>query len=330
MTTRELAVYCGVSPATISRYFNYPSSLSSETRDRIKNAVAETGFSKVRSGKRSKKSGAGIICAILPGWDHSFSRDLLQALQAETVRTHRKLIAFSNDCEDKELLSDLIVQLKPEGIVLLYEEDNSPLYSLLPKLKIPACMCSAPAPNMYFSNVRIDDIAASYEATNYLIRLGHKKIGIISDHPDKITSGFQRIAGSRKALTDAGLQLPDEQIAYAGSSFEDGKKGMEELLKRDLGITAVFALSDDMAYGAVSALQDHGLQVPEDISVMGFDDGKIASEKCRPRLTTVRQPIDRMAKYCIDTILFGRADSSLIVDYSIVVRDSCRKISQTD
>lgn len=325
MTIRELSAYCDISPSTLSRYFNGTAGISPKLREKIEKAVAETGYQPTFVYRRAHQPGSGMICAVLPRWQHVFSRELMEYLQPAAEKAGCSLSAIVNNPNDPVATAAQISQLSPDHVALLFEGNSPAVYKLLIDRRIPTCICTAPSPNRSFLEVRIDDIAAAYEATNYLIGLGHRNIGLITDKAELISSGFQRLAGSRKAMYDAGISFTDRNIVYAGSSFDDGWNGMNELLKRNLGITAVFVFSDTMACGAIASLTDHGIHVPGDISVMGFDDIQIA-EQCRPKLTTVHQPLEQMAKECVNQLLAGGKGTSVILRHSIHIRESCRKL----
>jgi len=139
-----------------------------------------------------------------------------------------------------------------------------------------------------FPYVRVDDRQASYSAVSYLIGRGHRKIGMISGNPEDRIAGKPRIAGYRQALEDAGIEWREAQIAYGDFHFTSGSAAMEELMQRDLGLTAVFAASDEMAAGAMAYLHSKRIPLPESMSIIGYDD-TLDAEMTFPALTTVRQ-----------------------------------------
>ena len=167
-------------------------------------------------------------------------------------------------------------------------------------------------------------MAAAYDGANYLIRLGHKNLGLISAKPQSISSGFQRIMGCKKALEDAGLALPDEHIVYGGSSVQDGYSAMNQLFERRLPISAVFVFSDDMAAGALASITDHGLSVPDDISLLAFDNCQVSLET-RPHLTTIAQPIDLIAARSLELLWdYPETPESITLPHTIKKRASCK------
>lgn len=322
MTIQEFARYCGVSPATVSRYFSGVCGVSPAVSERIRTAAKETGYCPSPEYQRRKKGGNGLVAVILPLWNHRFFMDILEALGTAAGEEGKNLAVLGAN-EDLLGSKALISRLAPEGIILLDETEENPLVHYLQTKHIPVVVCSALSLSRRFPCVHIDDLGAAYDGTNYLIDLGHREIAVISDRPHAISSGFQRVTGCRKALEDAGLMLEEKNIVYAGNSFDDGYQGMRILMERGCTATAVFAFSDAMAAGAMAALRDAGKSIPEDISVLGFDDCSLALET-RPRLTTVHQPIDQMARRSLHQLSCKEGAESITLPHTLTVRDSCR------
>ncbi len=328
MNISEFAKLCGVSPATISRYFSGNATMSAELRERIRSEAERTGYQPLAKYQRRKAGLAGPIVTVIPYLHHRYQVDILSELQRYCEELERPMmILCQHEHRNASICLAQIRALQPAGIVLQHEGSESLFYPSLSDLHTPMVMCSGPSSTRQVSSVHIDDLTAAYDGANYLLELGHRNIGVISDEAEAIGSGSLRIMGCQKALADAGLALPEQNITHAWYSFEDGYKGMDTLLRRNLAMTAVFVFSDEMAAGAMACLHDHGIRVPEDISVLGFDNGSQALET-RPALTTVAQPVQQIARRSIDMLLTpekGRVES-ITLPHSIVVRDSCRKL----
>lgn len=328
MNISEFAKRCGVSPATVSRYFSGSAGMSPELSERIRKAAEETGYQPSSKYQRRKGGPGGPIVVVVPYLHHRFQIDILSELQRYCDELTRPMaILCYHEKQDPAMCLHQIRAMNPAGVVLLHEGGDTLFYQSLSDLRLPMVMCSGLSATRKVPSVHINDLAAAYDGANYLLGLGHSKIGIISDEPEAVSSGSQRIMGCRKALTDAGLSLPDSHIAYAWYSFEDGRRGMETLLERQLGLTAVFVFSDEMAAGAMAALHDHGLSIPEDISVLGFDNGSQALET-RPALSSVAQPVELVARRSIDELLEGSRETaeSITLPHTLALRDSCRAL----
>jgi LacI family transcriptional regulator len=190
-------------------------------------------------------------------------------------------------------------------------------------------LCTFARDEYGFPSVHVDEEAASMAAMQHLIGLGHRRIGLISG--THFSFGSQRAVGYRAALRAAGLPVEEDRVVLVGSySPEDGRAGMEQLLSRDLGLTAVFAATDELAIGAIRALYEAGIRVPEDISMVGVDDIDI-SAYLSPGLSTVRQPIVDMGRQTAELmsrLIAGEAKgiSPTVFGHQFVRRESTRAI----
>ena len=327
MTIREFAQLCGVSPATVSRYFSGQGSISEEVRKQIEKTAKKTGY-RPPDSYRSRRKNNSTIVVLLPHLQHTFFADILEELRRQADKLHKKLAFLIMDERAPQNTLSLIQELSPIGIILLHESTEDPISDALSRQNIPIVVCGALAVGRRFSSVHIDDMMATYDGMNYLIGIGHTEIGVISDNSQAISSGFQRITGCTKAMEDAGLTLSESHIIHGGLTFEAGYEGARRLLLQAPKTSAVFAFSDDAAAGAIAFLRDSGKDVPGDISVLGFDDNSLA-EKIRPRLTTVHQPFSLIAQKSIERLLEiqGTHDmASFTLSYEIVERESCRPV----
>lgn len=327
MTIREFAKLCNVSPATASRFFSGQGALSPAVRQRIAEVAKKTGYTPPENYRGRRKVGT-TIAVVLPDVAHSFFLDVAAALRVHAEANGKQLIMLLANNDDPYSVMQALSSLSPMGVILLDESPEDAIATAIADRNIPVVVCGALTMGRHFSSIHIDDMMAAYDGANYLISLGHERIGILADNSRAISSGFQRITGCRKALEDAKLCLPDQNVLRVGTTFDAGYDGMEKLLQQAPDITAVFAYSDDVALGAMLRLHDMGLRVPDDISMLGFDDCSIARH-ARPALTTVHQPVDAIAQQSIERLLQmqGANDiSAVTMNYHIEERDSCRRI----
>ncbi|MCF2670863.1 LacI family DNA-binding transcriptional regulator [Butyricicoccus pullicaecorum] len=324
MTIREFAKLCDVSPATASRFFSGRGSISEPVRLRIEQMAKKTGYAPPDSFRGRRKT-SSVIAVIVPNFRQCFFNDMLEQLRAHAEHMGKRLIILPMDESNPQNTLALISACEPMGVILLHESVEFPLADALSRRNMPVVVCGGLAAGRRFSAVHIDDMMAAYDGVNYLIGLGHTRIGFLSDASRAISSGFQRLTGCRKALEDAHLTMPEERVQAGGMTFEDGYRGVTPLLERCPDLTAIFAFSDDLAAGAIARLQEVGKRVPEDISVLGFDDNSMA-RRFNPPLTTVRQPMDQIAQKTIERLagMQGAHDiSSLTLACEIAERASC-------
>ena len=226
--------------------------------------------------------------------------DILEKMQAILEERGYVSTVYYIDEEANEVAQAELIcaERKPYGIVFL----GSNLEYFTPQLAEPRVPCllltnSAATLNIpNLSSVSVDDVSASSLMIEYLYAQGHRKIGLIGGKPDQSRPSLSRLTGSQSAMFRLGLPFEmKKQYAYARFSLQSGYTAMEYLLKHCPDITAVFAMSDLMALGAIRALRDHGLCVPQDISVTGFD-GIALGQYSVPRLTTIRQNMEQLAR----------------------------------
>ena len=204
----------------------------------------------------------------------------------------------------------------------------------LESLRIPCVLLTNSAASLQISNlssVTVDDMAAADRMIEYLYDHGHRRIGVIGGYPNLSRPSLSRLAGVQGAMLRLGLSFStDKQYAHARFSLADGYKAMEHLLETAPDITAVFAMSDIMALGAIRALQDHGLRVPQDISVTGYD-GIALGQYSVPRLTTIRQNKEQLALRSAKILLHKIKEPGTavheVVPFELIEGESVTKLS---
>ena len=320
--TRKLALAAGVSPATVSRYLNGTEEVSQELADKIEVALRRMGCEGV-----VRKDGRKIIMVLVTHLRFSFYSKAVSELFDQKKESRHSFVLLQYDPAAPESVKNFASRMKPIGAIYFEEEIDNSILKHLQGIGVRTVMCGGVALNHESDMVHVNDIMAAYDGTNYLLNLGHREILILSDDVNKIGAGFQRIAGCRKAMEVRGLPLPPANIICGPLTFEAGHQAVQNALVNKLKFTAIFAFSDELAVGAMAALYDAGLNVPKDVSVLGYDDLSIAS-KIRPRLTTIHQPIDGFVKKSLDIIEqpTGELSSEILLQHTIVERESCRRI----
>lgn len=326
MTIREFAKLCGVSPATASRFFSGQGNISTPVRKRIEEVAKQTKYVPP-AGYRSRRKCSDTIVVVMPDFAHSFFLDALREILASAQQQDKRVAILTQDNEQSQNTLEHIRTLSPQGVVLMSESQNDPVAEALAEWTMPTVVCGATNMGRRLSTVHIDDLLAAYDGMHYLLSLGHTQIGILSDDAHTISSGFQRLTGCKKAIEDAAQALPDSHIVYGQTTYDAGYTGMEQLLKQAPHISAIFAFSDDLAAGAMAYMHDQGIRVPEDISVLGFDDTTIG-QQLRPGLTTIHQPLDQLARCSLRRLIHseGAHDiTSITLSYQLIERETCKR-----
>ena len=324
----DVAKHAGVSIATVSRIINNLPGYSDKTRVKVEKAIAELGYKPNAMARGLVSNKTNTIGVLLPCVTGRFSSELLRGIEKIAHAKGYSVIICNTDANGEQTMSYLrtLSEKRVEGILFISEWVTEEYGEYLSGLDIPVVLVATHSPHYGFPTVRVDDFAAAYTATSYLISCGHTRIGMISGSEHDRIAGAPRIEGYKKALMDAGIDVIPSCIAYGDFHFESGIAAMAVLDARGLGLTAVFAASDEMASGAITYLHRSGRQLPDDLSVIGYDD-TLDAVMCYPSLTTLHQPIEEMGECAMDLIcrgITGRQD--MVLDHYMVERDSVRII----
>src|SRR5256885_3919503 len=305
VTIEDVARAAGVSAMTVSRVINDGRNVRESTRAAVLEAIDKLNYSP-NTAARSLAAGEAAHIGLLyanpsAGYLAQFLIGALHA--ARNAGAH--LVIESCESEDADEQAEVIRRFANsdvEGVILPPPlSESHPIMAELDAMGIPVVTVATGAPREDGLNVRIDDQAAALEMTRYLLDLGHRDIAFIKGHPNHVAS-HHRYRGFCDALSEAGLD-PEAAAAEQGYfSYRSGLSAGERLLARDPTPTAIFASNDDMAAATVSVAHRLGMNVPEDISIVGFDDTALATSVW-PELTTVKQPIAAMAEAALELLI---------------------------
>ncbi|MEO1028911.1 MAG: LacI family DNA-binding transcriptional regulator [Pseudomonadota bacterium] len=304
----DVAELAGVSTKTVSRVLNNEKYVRPETREKVVRAVAELDYTPDFSA-RSLAGQRSFMLALFYG---SVSEAYLAKFQAGVIaqcaehRHHLLVERVEDDAENiGHLVAETAAQTRVDGVILVPPlSDNPAIVAALEERQTPYVLVAPTKKTAATLSVDTDNFAAARQLVSHLVSLGHKKIAIIKGHPSHSATPL-RYEGYRAALTEAGLNLDADLEKQGYFTTVCGREMGKELLELANRPTAIFASNDDMAAGAARAAADLGLRVPEDVSIVGFDDSLIASISAPP-LTTVRQPIDQMARGAVELLLEQR------------------------
>lgn len=334
VTSQDVAEKAGVSRTTVSLVLNNVPGvkISPQTRRRVLDAARELNYVPEAAAQALASRRARIIGLILIRNPHQISTDafLTQILDGliETIRPSgmRLLIDIVEPQHQKETYLQLIQAKHIDGIILSGPRYDDDALSSLLEVNFPAVLLGQ-IPDSDFAFVDVDNRAAANTAVAHLINLGHSRIACITNAPLSYTAALDRLTGYKQALKENGLALDSELIRYGDFVIESGYRQMHSLLASNVTMTAVFIGSDTLAYGAVAAIRERGLRIPQDIAVVGFDDIPF-SRYSDPPLTTVRLPAGDLARRSaeiLSQLLAGDEPESkqVILETQLVVRDSC-------
>ncbi len=302
-TLREVARRAGVSIKTASRVVNQEPNVAPATRRRVERIIARLGYrpNSVARSMRTRRS--EMLGLVVPSIRNPIYPAIARGVE-DTARAYSRAVVLVSADRDPDREADciaLLVDRRVDGIIL-----GSPVVG--PAGLSPARRAGIPVvamnPNVSLPGVlslRIDNAGAAREMTAYLVRLGHRRIGFLDGIPALLRCR-ERLAGYRAGLQAAGLAFDADDVERGDFAYEAAYHATQKLLDRQRSLTALFAGNDLMAIGAIAAAVDRGLRVPEDLSVVGFDDIDLAA-MVRPGLTTVHQPNYEMGALAADLIL---------------------------
>ena len=329
---REIARRCGVSPATVSRAISGKAPVREETRLKIEEAVRQAGYQTDQQRRKQQRGRVRAIGVFVPRLDHAFFQKVLDQLHTLLDRRGDYMVILP---ERGPETVEHIKRMNLDGVILLSEETSTATIRQLRRMHVSVVICGALSLSRLCPAVHVDDLGAAYDGTNYLINLGHRNIGFLCDSPRAISAGFQRITGCKKAMADRGLTPAEELFCTCDSSYAGGYQAAARLIQKHPELTAIFAHSDAAAIGAMAALMDAGYAVPEDVSVLGFDDTELG-EEFRPKLTCVAQPIAEIVSRSLDLLYTGmeqpgwEAPPAITLPHSFTIRDSVRSPKKTE
>ncbi|MBW8192120.1 LacI family transcriptional regulator [Neiella marina] len=326
---KDIARIANVSLATVSRTLRTPDLVQETTRQRVLDAVAASGYKPNRMGMNLRTQRTGNIMAIIPDITNPFNAGLIRAIEeAASNLGYAVLLGDTQSSPEREKqYVDLVEAGQADG--MLYFSGRNP-FDFDPEKPI-----AEQIPTMVNSNeeldfdgidkVMLDNVQAGRDAVQHLLDLGHTRIAAITG-PLNTQSAQSRMQGYQQALLDAGIELDDKLVIEGDYQIDSGVEGTERLLRLKTRPTAIFCFNDDMAIGAINVLKSNDYRVPEDMSVLGFDD-ILYSTYVRPALTTVAQPVEEIGRICAEKLIARlQGDESppekTFVAHKLIVRES--------
>ncbi|WP_320047937.1 LacI family DNA-binding transcriptional regulator [uncultured Ilyobacter sp.] len=328
MTIKEIARLAEVSTSTVSRVLNDSGYVKQEVRERVEKIIDDTGYLPSDTAKDLKKKNTKLIGIIIPklssrtiglvadGITKVLDENGYSSILANTGLDFKKEIEFIK----------IFKQKRVDGIIFVATNIAEEHIKLLKKMKIPTVFIGQDSSSHDFSCVVHDDYGATVEMTNYLLNKGHRKIGFIGvDEIDRAV-GYQRRRGYEAALKEHGIDVDRNLISIGNFEISSVDASMKKLMKENP--TAIFAVTDNLAVGAINYLLKNGYRVPEDVSVVGEGDSGIA-EIYNPGLTTIKYQYlesgEESARVLMRILNTDKSEKK-IMNYRLVERESARKI----
>ncbi len=329
-TIHDVARLAGVSIKTVSRVYNDEPNVREAIREKVKQAGAELRYRPNAAARNLVERRSHLIGLFFENPSASYVTELQMGALERLRGTRYRLLIFpiENRADIRGALIETAHASGLDGIIVTPPMSDDPeILAELTASAMPFARVAGDANVHPTDSVTIGDEAAAVDIMNYLLKLGHRKIAIvIGDLTHR--SAELRLEGYRRALCEAGIEGNPEYEAQGGFSFTSGLVAGRKLLSLQNRPTAIFASNDDMAAAVMQVAYDAGIAVPDDLTVVGFDDSAIAS-MVSPQITTVRQPIFEMTRDAADMLLHqiesGETSPSRRIDYKLIIRQSSGK-----
>jgi len=336
ISIKDVAELAGVSIATVSRCINSPDKVTEKTRLKVQSAIQETGYSPNTLAQSFRRGRTNLVMVVVPTIGDPFFAAVMRG-----IRIAAKSKGYSVVIDETQLntmtadeIGAMLVSSQTDGIILLASLSpfGTDILSANSDRRLPIVIgCETIAPELAdFPSVHIDNIAAAKDAANYLISLGHQKVAMIIGHHSSLLTKDREL-GYREAMKTASLYIDNDWVVEGHLTLAGARNATQNLLGLENRPTAIFCATDEMAIGCIHAVKTAGMSVPDDISIMGFDDIRYA-EFTDPPLTTISQPGEEigervMYRLCrrIEEGSTGNNDPE-IVPHKLVIRQSVKKL----
>ncbi len=330
VTIRDVAHEAGVSPMTVSRVINDSALVSPETRRRVEEAIAGLGYVPSRLARGLSAKRTGTLAVIVPDVANPFFTLIVRGAEDVARRAGYRVILCDTRADlnvEREVIEEMLAH-RVEGILIAPVSDRSREHlRRLPAFDVPFVLVDRTVPDIDADTVLGDSAEGSQRLVEHLISLGHRRIGLIVE-TDEVSTARDRLRGYEAALAAADLPLDPELVAEAAVDPGGGYEGMRRLLALDQPPSAVFTVNNLVAVGAIEAVREAGLEVPDDVALVCFDDIEYAS-RLYPFLTVMEQPAETFGTLSTQLLLEridGRAPERsrvVVLPAEFVVRRSC-------
>lgn len=329
ITIVDIAREANVSYSTVSRVLNNVSYVKADKRQRVLDAVERLGYVANVQARGLVGGRTQLIGLIVHDLIVSYMDEIVRGIDEELASSHYNLILFTTHRQPEKETRFVRMMTKGlvDGLLLLLPLSPGEYTQTLAADCFPYVVIDQCGFDDFSLTVTATNWQGAFDATNYLIELGHKRIGFIAGNPPS-SSAHDRLEGYKAALSAHGIPFQPELVVTGFFRYSTGLQAAQTLLSLEQPPTAIFAANDHSAFGAIEAIRSRELSIPEDISIIGFDDVPEAQHLIPP-LTTVRQPLEQMGQVAVKMLLERIEDQSTVPQQAmlatqLIIRDSCR------
>ncbi|MEA4811859.1 MAG: LacI family DNA-binding transcriptional regulator [Anaerolineaceae bacterium] len=335
-TIKDVAVKAGVSTTTVSYVLTGKRYVSEPLTRKVRKALQDLGYSPNNLARSLRSGKTDTIGLIIPDSSNAFFAEISRRIEDIGFKKGYSVFLCNSDDDPQKqqvYLQSLIAK-QVDGLIFISACHDPELFEQIKSAGIPFVILDRHENGPTTNAVITDNVYGAEAATQYLASLGHKKIACIAG-PQNVVSSNERIRGYKEGLSAAGLEFNPDYLLHGDFRFHSGFMAMQNLMKLTSPPTAVFVCNDMMAVGAIRLVHLANQRVPEDFSIIGFDNSQIA-EVVTPALTTIAQPIDQIAQSAMDLLFEQITHSSekaaeiRILQPKLVIRGTCQKIPGGD
>ncbi|HLE92929.1 MAG TPA: LacI family DNA-binding transcriptional regulator [Anaerolineales bacterium] len=331
-TIREVAESAGVSYATVSHVINNTRLVSPETRERVVAAMGALHYRPNALARSLRQGKTNTIGLVLPDSANPFFAEISRSIEDAAFKKGYSVFLCNTELDTQRELFyvDVLSKKQVDGIIFVAAGDQADSVDFLLRRSMPLVMVDRNVPTVEADAVLTDNQLGGFLATRHLLELGHTRIACIAG-PSSITPSAERIIGYRKALEQAGISYDENLIVRGDYHAQSGMEITHSLLAMTPRPTAIFALNDLMAIGALRAATEAGFSIPNDLAVVGYDDLEIA-RFTNPPLTTIAQPKKEIGRQAVSLLVDrmsqkSRPPSRLVLPPELIVRRSTQRLS---
>jgi len=294
-TMKDIARRTGLGLATISSYFN-GGNVREKNRIKIEEAIEELHYEVNEVARGLKTNATRTIGVVIPELNNTFCAEIITGME-DVLRSHGYATIVCDCRTDKKLereAVEFLIRRRVDGIINMPVDEEGNHLKRFQKMGKPIVLIDRKIQGINCDSVLVDNKKAAEDAVRYFIGRGHRNIGIIGG-PEEVFTAQERMAGYYKALESAGIPVRESLIWHGDYTIQGGVRGLEELVQNNPEMTAVFVTNYEMTMGAMIGVNELGIRIPEQLSMIGFDNLQFA-RACNPKLTIVAQPTDGIAR----------------------------------
>ena len=327
VTIKDVAKHAQVSTATVSHVINGTRFVTEETKNKVFLSIEALNYKPNAVARSLRKKESMIIGLVIPDITNPYFAEMAWSIELASRNQGYSIILFNSDgdIQKETLYINLLIGKQVDGVILVSAGESTENFRILQESEIPTVMVDRDSTNVNTDSVQIDNAVCGEIATSHLISLGHKRIACITG-PRQVTPSYDRLKGYQKALKKNDIQIDENYIVKGDFKPHGGYLAAKKLLQLENTPTAIFACNDLMSYGVIHAITEAGYTLPQDFSLVGFDDIYL-STYVNPPLTTIRQPRIEMGREAVNSLIKRIKNNvhysrSIVLSAELIVRSS--------